>query len=285
MPRLFVLHDSDEEQRRLHGAREVDSEEARCLNAEGWGVFWVPNVFGERRVQTSLREIRFWFCEMDEGTKKEQAARLKRSPLLPSAVVESARGYHAYWRVRGSATPTGWRRIVRWGLVPELRGDPKATDVLRLLRCPGYSHMKDPEHPHPVRTVWKLDASYTEQQMMRAFKSREPVVTREARTLAPGEGGFWERVATMDAREALVRLNGHWLMNGESFHLREQSNGNANVVRTDGYDTGTFVDRAGRLGNVDGGSSIAAWCAWYGHDWATVAKGLREAFPELGERE
>lgn len=277
---LFALHDSDETLRRTHGAREVSQAEAERLNAEGYGVFWVPNRFEGRRVQANLKEIRYWFAEIDSGTKAEQLARLRKSPLIPSMVVESRRGYHAFWKVRGQASPEHWKRIER-GLVRVLKGDPKATDLLRLLRAPGFNHVKDPANPFLVQVVWTLDAAYSEEQMLRAFPSTQP-----AKPSSPSQvegDGFWSKVANLDARDALVRLNGHWLMKGESFALEEQPNGNANVVRSDGVDTGCFVDRDGRMGNVASGSSVAAWLSWYGSDWATIAKGLKEVFTELGE--
>ncbi len=282
MERLYVLHDSDEELRRQNGAREVNEAEARKLNAEGYGVFWVPNRFEGRRVQANLKEIRFWFCEVDSGTKPQQIARLRKSPLLPSVVIESARGYHAYWKVRGQASPEHWKSIER-GLVRVLQGDPKATDLLRLLRAPGFNHLKDPAKPFPVQVVWKLDAAYSQEQMQRAFPSKQPV--RVSNPSQVEGDGFWSKVASLEARDALLRLNGHWLQNGESFELVEQHNGNANVLRSDGGRTPVFVDAAGRLGNVAAGSSIAAWLSWYQHDWATIAKGLREVFPELGDHE
>jgi hypothetical protein len=278
---LWALHDSDPELRRARGSFPVTRAEAQRLNAEGFGIFWLPNpCTGQRRI-SNLKRIRFWICEMDEGSKKDQAARLRRSPLLPTAVVESARGYQAYWAAK-DATPANFKRIVRWGIVPALRADTKACDPVRILRCPGFKHMKDPAQPFEVKTVWRLDTIYTEVQMLRAFPSREPVQRElERRELAPGEGSFWERVARLDGREALRRLDGHWLQNGERFVLQEQPSGNCNVVRADGHRCGTFIDRAGRLGNVDGGSSIGAWLYWYQRDWGTVARGLRELFPEL----
>ncbi len=280
---LFVLHDSDADLRKRYGSQEVTREWAEKLNARGWGVFWVPNEFtGQRRI-ANLRRIRFWFAELDEGTKNEQVARLRRSPLLPTAVVESARGFHAYWAAK-DATPGHFKRIVRWGIVPALRADTKACDPLRILRCPGFLHMKDPAQPFEVKTVWRLDTIYSEAQLLRAFPSKEPVqAQQERKQLAPGEGTFWERVAQLDAREALRRLNGHWLQNGERFVLQEQPSGNLNLVRADGHRCGVFVDRGGRLGNVDGGSSIGAWAYWYQRDWRRVAQGLRELFPELGD--
>ena len=276
---LFALHDSDDELKRK-GSFTVSKERAGQLNAEGYGIFHVVNAFEGRRLITNLVRIRYWTCELDLGQRSEQVARIKRAPLLPSVVVESKRGFHLYYRALDAELST-WARVVRWGLIPALGGDPKASDPLRLLRCPGYEHKKDPANPFMVRVVWRTDAIYSTKQMLRAFPNTEPTAKPKAAGPAGEADGFWEKVARLDGREALARLGGHWLMNGEKFSLQEQVNGNANVVRSDGYSTGSFVDRDGKLGNVDGGASIAAWCAWYGHDWATVARGLREVFPEL----
>ncbi len=286
--RLFALHDSDEAERKRRGSFEVTEQEARRLNTQGYGVFWCVNEFKERRVQAELLRINAWFCELDTGTKAEQTARVKASPLLPSFVVESARSLQCYWLVSGEATLDNWKRIVKLGLVPALGGDPKATDPLRLLRAPGYDHLKEPDLPYPVRVVWEWGASYTERQMLIGFPDKDPGSKSGSRKTSgsPNLSGdntnsFWWRVAGMDARVALPRLNGHWLVAGESFELREMANGNANIVRADGTDTGCFVDGTGRLGNVAGGSSVAAWCAWYGHGWHKVAEGLKEVFPEV----
>ena len=284
---LFALHDSDSALREEQGSFPVSRPRAEELNRQGYGIFWTPNLYRGRRLVKNLEQIRFWFTELDTGTKKEQAERLRRAPLLPTAVVESARGYHAYWAAR-NASLSNWKRIVRWGIVPALGGDPKATDAVRILRCPGFNHVKDPARPFPITTVWKLGTTYTEAQMLRLFPDREPKKPdQEAKSLEPGTGSFWQRVAQLDGREAIRRLSGHWLCKGERFELEEQSNGHANIIRThpSRYSTGCFVDAGGRMGAVEGGSSPASWVKWYGHEWNRVAEGLREVFPELGERD
>lgn len=279
---LFALHDSDPAERSRSGARPVAESEARRLNSRGFGIFWTPNTFRDTRRATNLERIRYWFVELDGGSKAEQWKRLQKCSLLPNVVVESKNGYHAYWRAR-DATPENWKCIVRWGLVPALQGDPKSTDPVRLLRAPGFNHVKDPERPFPVEIVYRDSHDWLEAQMLRKFPSQEPERPKP-RELEPGGGSFWERVARLDGREALLKLNGHWLVRGERFHLSEQPNGNANIWRTDDYyDTGCFIDQDGRLGNVQDGASIAAWCAWYKWPWADVANGLRELFPELGD--
>lgn len=278
---LWALHDSDRARSEVEGSFRVDRDEAARLNQEGYGIFWTPNQFHGRRLIANVTGIRFWFCELDEGTKAEQVARLRRSPLLPTALVESKRGYHAYWKAK-DATTERWKRITRWGVVPRMHGDPRATDVVRILRAPRFNHVKDPSKPFPVRTVWRLDTQYTELQMMRAFPDTrpQPKTSQERVSLEPG-GSFWQHVGRMDCRVALLRLNGHRLVKGERFTLAAQGNGNANIIRADGYSTGCFIDAEGKLGNVVDGSSIAAWLKWYGWSWREIADGLKETFPEL----
>jgi hypothetical protein len=280
--RLYAFHDSDAETRSKRGSFPVDLREARLLNADGYGIFWVVNDFEGKRKQANTTRIRFWFCEID-ARKRLQEQVVPRLALLPSMVVESKAGHHLYWRVHGEANQYNWRRVVRYGLVPSLGGDPKATDMLRLLRAPGYLHMKDPNDPFMVNEVSWNPYQYTEQQMLQAFPdSRTPKVTKRD---AGQASSFWEAVGNLDCRDALQRLGGHWLVNGEKFTLDEQGNGNANIIRSDGYSTGSFVDSEGTLGNTTGGCSIAAWCHWYGHDWGEVARGLKELYPELEQYE
>ncbi len=278
--KLFALH--DDPNRRELGAYKIHSRDAEMVNREGYGIFWVVNDYDGLRRRGNLTQINFWFAEIDGDTKKTQEEILRACPLLPSLVVESKRGYHVYWKAV-DATLDNWKRIVRWGIVPAVGGDPKATDPLRLLRAPGFDHMKNPADPFPVRVVYENAVAYTEAQMLRAFPSKEP--KRETKPRGAGRGDtFWQRVSELDGREVITALSGHVLCNGERFSLDELENGNANIIRQpDGYGTGCWVWADGKLGGVDGGSSAAAWLRWYGHDWKTIAEALRELFPELGD--
>lgn len=279
---VYALHDQPEF-RRL-GAQPVTPDQQWVMQDEGYGLFWTPNLCDGRRLADNLSEIRYWYCEVDTGTKEEQLERIRNAPLLPSLVIESKRGYHVYWAAL-HATVANWKRIVRWGIVPALDADPKATDPVRILRLPGSYHLKDPNDPFLVSVVWDKPFRYTEAQMMRAFPDQSP--QREDRPPGKKADGFWGRVAELDGRDAILALSGHALCNGERFELQELSNGNANIFRVepDGslYSTGCFVDAEGRLGSVQGGCSIAAWCRWYGAPWAEIAEGLRELYPELGD--
>ncbi|MCX5741699.1 MAG: phage/plasmid primase, P4 family [Proteobacteria bacterium] len=59
----------------------------------------------------------------------------------------------------------------------------------------------------------------------------------------------------------------------------------------DGKPTGGFVDERGRIGHAstsgaarpDGGPTVATWCRFYGHDDATIRRGLIALVPELAK--
>ncbi len=281
--RLFALHDSSPALKKKYGSFQVTPTRAAELNAQGYGIFWAVNLVKGERLAKNVTTVRAWFVEIDVADKEAQKNLLKTCPLIPSLVVETRKGYHVYWRAVAGTGVEDWYRIVRWGLVPYFGGDPKSSDPSRILRAPGYYHLKDPTNPFYIKKVWDYqNLVYRPEQMKRAFPDKEP--KREPAPAAKQGGSFWQRVAQLDGREAIEKLSGHWLCKGETFRLEEQANGNANIIRdADDYSTGCWVWEDGRMGGIEGGNSIASWCHWYGHTWSEVARGLKELFPELHE--
>jgi hypothetical protein len=194
--------------------------------------------------------------------------------------VESKRSYQLYWAAK-DATQEGWYRVER-GIVRALGADPKAIDPLRLLRAPGYYHWKDAEDPFLVTEVWRTNAVYSEAQALRAYGLPERRPKSEGPVSIP-TGSIWTRFSSIPGWEAIERLNGHWLQQGEVFHTEQQANGNLNLVRDDGFRTGCWIRPDGSFGGVELGPTVAAWLAYYGWSWAEIATELRELFPEIGE--
>ena len=288
MSKLYALHD-----KKPSAPQEIDSEDAEYFNSIGYGIFWVPNEFEGARKRENCTAIRWWFCDIDDGTKEEQLERISCCPLKPSTIVETANGYHCYWGAE-DATLTNWDRVVKRGIVPALEADPKASDPLRLLRLPDYNHNKG--EPFWVHKVWARPVRYTEAEMMAAFPEHvacsatradliEKAVNRQSELLGPVS--FWVKVSQLSAREAVKRLSGTALVNGEEMRLIETGGGKANIqVRAKGKTwrgTPCWVTAEDTLAGVQGGASVAAWCKWYGHEWKQIAEGLKELFPELNE--
>lgn len=282
---LYRMHDSDPSKGcQLIRAGETPGQ----WQAQGFGIFWAVNRFrgGVRRVD-HLERILAWAVDIDEGTKDAQRARFLGAPLVPSLIVETKRGYQAYWNAK-DARPEHWNAIVLHRLVPYFGADQNARDLARILRAPGYLHLKDPADPFPVRVVHKRDVAYTEAQMVAAFPDSQKVkrdraereaIKREVRFA--GSDDFWERVYQLDCEEGLRRLSGHASVGGERYTFRQVASGNRNIF-VDGKGTSCWVDKNGHIGSLAGGGpTLAQWLKWFGLSYGEAAKVIKELFPEI----
>ena len=268
------------------GAVPIDVAEASSWNARGYGIFGTVNRFsGNRRTIANLERIEAWAIDMDEGTKQEQEAKLKGFALVPSIVVETKRGFQAYWRAK-DAKPEHWNGIMVERLVPYFGADKNARDIARILRMPGFRHLKNPNDPFPVVEVHRWDVSYREYEMVAALpepadkvhRAKHDEVRRELRVYGDD---FWERVYNLDCVEGLRRLSGSAAVGGEHFTFHRTSSGNMNIL-VDGKGTSCWVDKAGRIGSLaDGGPTLFQWLRWYRNSGAECVRVLKQAFPQL----
>ena len=291
----FVYRMDDRPDAPSKAAIRCSLDEARAWNTpeRGFGVFQTVNDFGDGpRRKDHLVRIQAWAVDMDEGTKAEMHAKLHASPLVPSLIVETKRGFQAYWCSRDGRAEH-WNAIVLERLVPHFGADRNARDLCRILRVPGFLHLKDPADPFLVRKAWQHAVSYTERQMALAWPWRCATVERVAEVRAEiaavlqhsgaSEDVFWQAVANLDCRDALERLSGSGYVNGERFTFRRVSNGNLNIF-CDGRGTSCWVDASGKIGSLDkGGPFVSHWLRWYGNDWPTTICALKEIYPHLAE--
>ena len=275
-----------------------DADEARQWNTpeKGYGVFRTVNSFNGARRKENLTRINAWCVDMDDGTKAEMAAKLHSSPLIPSVIVETKRGYQAYWLAQDGAKPEHWNAIVLERLVPFYGADKNARDLCRILRAPGFLHLKDPANPFKCTVVWKHHVGYTERQMAEAFQwVPDPRAVEQAKAEArratrkvteTHEGGsdaFWQAIASLDCKDALEKLSGSGYVNGEQYSFRRCSRGNYNIV-VDGKGTSCFVDTNGKIGSLSGGGPlIVHWLKWLGRDWKTAIEAVKFVYPHIAE--
>lgn len=301
----------------------VSRERARELNRDGYGIFHVLNGYAPPG-RTDPQSIRGVWVEVDRGTKRSQFESLVEGPLLPSAVVESKRGYHSYWFVEEHPyQPELWQRMIR-GVCRYYEGDNKATDPLRLLRAPGFNHSKMGE-PFPVTLAAFNGGVYRVVQLLNAYSIESPKRPGSSQPRAHDLRTFWGRVDYLDAGEVIVRMNGHSIQNNESFKLVSVSTGSRNIVKINdegrrlprervlqelfpvehnnglgnfggdpgsarpnkqlGVDTGCFARHDGSLGGVQDGPSVKHWFRWYGSSYTAIKEALLEAYPELIDEE
>lgn len=171
MCRYYILHDSDKSFK--GGAIKTSRKDLEKYNKQGFGCFWTPNDFKGTRKAENLVKINFWVADIDDGSKEEQMERINALPIKPSTIVETKKGYHCYWKAE-DATLDNYREI-ELGLIDRLKADKHCKDVSRLLRCPGYYHVKDPKNPFLVKVVYQDDRTFSEKKMLFCYQLPKPV--------------------------------------------------------------------------------------------------------------
>ncbi len=301
MSQWYRMHDAPDAEK---SAVAIKKGDAQRWNDQGYGIFITVNEFNGARRKENLRRVVAWAIDMDDGTKQEQRDRLLRSPLVPSLIVETKRGYQAWWASKDGRLEH-WNAIVLERLVPAFGSDKNARDLCRILRVPGFNHLKDPANPFLVRTAWKHAVAYSERQIAEAFVWRpdpkaQKAAHNEARRqadaeireqrqrdamaagLAPTES-LWEAIYALDCAEALARLSGHWSVGGERYTFKPTARGRLNIF-VDGKSSSCFIDENKRIGSLAGGGpTVAQWLRWFGHEWRVVLAVIKEVFPRLAE--
>jgi len=276
----------DDSSKRNNGAILTDEKDLKKFNDENYGIFWTLNEFkGGVRKKSEIIKIKTWLVDIDDGTKEEQMDLLNKSPLKASMIVETKRGYHAYWFAK-DATIENYEQISLDRLVYFFNGDKNARDYCRILRVPSYNHCKDPRDKFVVKRLYfNKDLAYTEKEML-AFFSPKPLanyeVTTEQRVFETDD--FWGRVNQLDCEIALARISGTECTGMETITFKRNSNGTKQII-VDGKPRGCWIDRNGMIGSSkDGGPTIAQWIKYYGFNYKQIAEMLKKYFPELEKK-
>jgi hypothetical protein len=113
------------------------------LNRKGAGIFVAVNAFNGRRKAGNLARVRGVHADLD-GVSAAKVEAL-RAVLEPTLVVQSSRetNQHCYWLlIEGEELTKELAAQINRALVG-FGADPAATDLTRLLRLPGFRHMKN----------------------------------------------------------------------------------------------------------------------------------------------
>ena len=105
---------------------------------------------GKGRNRENIIGIRALWQEDDHGDEREL-------PVEPHQIVETSPGkFHRYLLVVGM--PLDDFEPAQQVMVDHFGSDPSAKDRARVMRLPGFWHMKDPSQPHPVRLIHESGA-------------------------------------------------------------------------------------------------------------------------------
>lgn len=276
MARMYAFKDNDPEDRQY---RVVETpEEATGLNEQGFGIFWTVNDFkGSRKIE-NLERINAWYVDLDDSKPPLQEL-LDSFALLPTAVVETKRGYHVYFQA-DNATFRNYKTLQR-RLYRQFGDGDSVYDVTRLLRVPGYLHQKDQANPFLVKLVHQLPVSYTEEQMLYYLKPIAEELEQDKPApykakIRTDTSSIFDQIHNMDQRPLLELLSGRPEVGGESYTFRRSGDGKFNIL-VNKQSTACWLDSRGRIGShAGGGPSVWEWLRYYGYSHREVEEILKK---------
>ena len=132
----------------LHGTLDEHWDALARLNAKGAGVFVTINeTDGKGRKAENIVRVRCLFVDLD-------GAPIPDSGPLPHIIVETSPGHwHVYWRVYWPVVSQGLIEFAdkQRALIALHGGDPVVCDLPRVMRLPGFFHLK--REPSLVRIL------------------------------------------------------------------------------------------------------------------------------------
>ena len=257
-------------------------------NKEGAGVFFSINSMNPwERDKANVTHVNAWACEVDNLSKEDQMKLVSVAPLAPSLIIESSKSFHMY-RFAKDGTIENWTKVCRW-LRNFFGWDPAiASDISRVLRVPGYYHMKDAGHPFMCDIVDWNGEYYTEEEMLKAFPDTETLADKEARAIKKEQQlkqAIWnddtrDRIRAMDCKAMLEKISWTSLVWWDIISFKRNSNWTEQIF-CNWKSTGCRIDTKGKIWSTDkGGPNRTNWIAWYGWvDWKEIYHWIKEEFP------
>ena len=147
----------------IHGSLEQKWDELAELNEKGAGIFVTINeTDGIGRKTKNIVGVRS-IIQDDDGCFQGTY------PLVPSIQVNSSPGkFQRYWLCSGVTDEQF--KILQHRLIQSFGCDKNVKDLARVLRLPGFFHLKNPAHPHLVTLLEPSPGTvYGAEELMSAF--------------------------------------------------------------------------------------------------------------------
>lgn len=157
----------------LYGSLAQLKETLEEYNRKGCGIYVTINSVtpNQRRTAENVDAIRAFFIDRDEGPITVVP------PIPPSIIVQGSRGPHLYYVLSEHVTDSDHMRDafrdMQERLINFFDGDVTIKDLPRVMRLPGFWHMKNPKKPFMVTVDHVSDHTYSYLELIETFPQVE----------------------------------------------------------------------------------------------------------------
>lgn len=291
------------------------------LNKSRYNIYFTPNggsTAEGRNSLSNLAKINAWWIDIDidetkmagddeesqilrEERKSEIRGKIFVSDLWPSLTIETRNGFQLYWLADDSDS-SNLPTTENWSMIGEsiydfykmVGADHSTVKIMQLMRVPNFYYFKHGEFgkiliDFNLSTFEKIKES----TMIQFFPPTVKVFTPEELRIKPkfykpkyqnivNSDDIFKKIVDLPIDEVLLKLSGHWLVNGENIIIQKQNTEKSNIL-VDGRMSPNFIDRTqnhiySNNASVKG-PTIIQYLDWYfpGRR-GLIAKGLKEVF-------
>lgn len=269
-------------------------------NKEGAWIYFSVNSMekwnNDREVYRDIKHttrLNSWVCDIDWRNKEkqewwypkeDQLKRIASCPVAPSLVVETKHWHHLYWFIQWNdghwLPPTAdnteqWKRICR-GIRNYFNWDRQiCSDISRVLRVPGFFHLKDVDDPFLCEIVDWCEKYYTPEEMLNGYPNTETETERSLREIEYENvfkkqltnDGARDRIREMDSREMLEKLSWSREFYWEIITFHPNWNWTTQIW-CNWKSTGCRLDRQWKIWSHDGAwPNRTNWLQWYSKNY------------------
>lgn len=187
----FDDRDTGEEKRKeltkqFFGKIEDFKDDLKALNQAGAGIFIMVNdPIIDSTKGSAIRHRTAHFADSDDGDRTEV-------PLESTVKVQTANGFHWYWVLNQQYPIAGFEQLQK-SIARLLKTDSSVCNRNRLMRLPGFFHLKDPAKPVMVTIVHKSEKRYSLSDLETAFGKSKESVEASAFLISNPKDRKWER--------------------------------------------------------------------------------------------
>lgn len=153
------------------------------------GIAFLVNSGGTK--SNEIHKFNAYFIDLDSGDKSNQLELLSHSPLEPNFIVETKRGFHAYWLISDEPNSEEWidiqKRLIGFFSKEGVEADEKMVNPNRGMRLPYLNHVSyseaNDEFEYQVVCLKNnsVDNRFTVEEMQDAFPAI-PTANRKTQT-------------------------------------------------------------------------------------------------------